>query len=190
MSGVHGPLVQIQHFKSQEQLHALLDTLVTDLSDREFYSRQIILLSSRSDDFSTVPPREYGRWRLRNVKEAKQEKQLDREEVPDVSGDSSQKTLRYSDIHDFQGLESEVVILVLPLTKEQTEVGGSATLPDYDYFKRVIYTGMSRAKAVLIIVAHESYKRYLELQPRSRRTYTEHIELIDKLVQNSDTDQR
>ena len=189
MSGVHGPLIQIQHFKSHEQLHALLDTLVTDLSDREFYSRQIILLSSRSDDFSTVPPRKYGRWRLRSVKEAKQEKGLDIEEVPDVSGDSSQKTLRYSDIHDFQGLESEVVILVLPLTKEQTEVGGSATLPDYDYFKRVIYTGMSRAKAMLIIVAHESYKRYLDLKPRSRSTYTEHLESINKLVQNRDTNQ-
>ena len=178
--GVHGPLIQVEYFNSDppEHLDNLLDRLVSDLKKREFFSRQIILLSSSSDDFNTGSPREYGGWRLLNVQEAKGEKDLDREEVPDVSGDSSPGTLRYSDIYDFQGLESEVVILVLPLTEKQAEIGGSATLPEYDYLQRVLYTGMSRAKAILIIVAHESYKEHLDLEPRFEPTYKDHIESI------------
>ena len=177
-SGVHGPLIQTKYFNTLEQLNDLLDGLVTDFKDREFSSRQIILLSSSSDDFNTGPPREYGGWRLLNVQEAKGEKDLDREEVPDVSGDSSPKTLRYSDIHDFQGLESEVVILVMPLTEKQTKVGGSATLPDYPLLRKVLYIGMSRAKAILIIVAEESYKKHLELEPRFRDSYKDRIEKL------------
>ena len=179
-SGVHGPLIQIEYFNSDSPGHLdnLLDDLIRDLRERDFFSRQIILLSSSSDDFNTGLPREYGGWGLLNVREAKGEKDLKREDVPDVSGDSSPKTLRYSDIHDFQGLESEVVILVLPLTKNQVEVGGSATLPDYEHLRRILYTGMSRAKAILIIVAHESYKEHLELEPRFEPTYKDHIESI------------
>ena len=179
-SGVHGPLIQIEYFDSDspEHLDNLLNHLVSDLKNRKFYSRQIILLSSNSDDFNTRPPREYGGWKLLNVQETKGEKDLDREEVPDVSGDSSPKTLRYSDIYDFQGLESEVVILVLPLTKQQTEVGGGATLPNYEHLRRVLYTGMSRARAILIIAAHKSYEEHLELEPRFEPTYKEHIESI------------
>ncbi len=184
-SGVHGPLIQIKYFDSSEHLDNLLDYLIRDLKDREFFSRQIILLSSSSDDFNTVPLRKYGGWGLLNVREAKGHKDLGREEVPDVSGDSSPKTLRYSDIYNFQGLESEVVILVLPLTEKQTEVGGGATLPDYDHLQRVLYTGMSRAKAILIIVAHESYKEHLELEPRFEPTYKEYIESIAQDIPKS-----
>lgn len=176
--GVHGPLIQIEYFDSNspEHLDNLLDDLISDLRDRDFFSRQIILLSSNSDDFNTGS--KYGGWSLRNVREAKGKKDLDREEVPDVSGDSSPKTLRYSDIYDFQGLESVVVILVLPLTEKQTRVGGDATLPKYEHLQRVLYTGMSRAKAILVIVADESYQKHLDLEPRFEPTYKDHIELI------------
>ena len=179
-SGVHGPLIQIEYFDSDSPKHLdnLLNHLVSDLKDREFHSRQIILLSSSSDDFNTVPPPRYGGWRLLNVQMAKGKKDLNREGVPDVSGDSSPKTLRYSNIYDFQGLESEVVILVLPLTEKQTKVGGGATLPDYEHLRRVLYTGMSRAKAILVIVADKSYKVHLDLEPRFEPTYKEHIESI------------
>ena len=175
-SGVHGPLIQTKYFKTHEQLNNLLDDLVTDFKDRKFFSRQIILLSGSSDNFNTS--RKYGGWRLLNVREAKGEKDLDRENVPDVSGDSSPKTLRYSDIHDFQGLESEVVFLVIPLDEKQTKVGGSATLPDYDYLIRVLYVGMSRAKAILIIVADESYKEHLDLEPPLLPTYKDRTESL------------
>lgn len=184
-SGVHGPLIQTEYFNSPEHLDDLLDGIILDLKEREFFSRQIILLSSSSDDFNTVPQRQYGGWGLLNVRKAKGKKDLHREDVPDVSGDSSPSTLRYSDIYDFQGLESEVVILVLPLTEKQAEVGGSATLPNYGHLRRVLYTGMSRAKAILIILAHQSYEEHLELEPRFEPTYREHIESIDRLVSRS-----
>ena len=175
-SGVHGPLIQTKYFKTREQLNNLLDELVTDFKDRKFLSRQIILLSGSDDNFKTLLSRQFGGWRLLNVLETEGKKDLDREDVPDVSGDSSKKTLRYSDIHDFQGLESEVVFLVIPLTEKQTKVGGSATLPDYDYLRRVLYVGMSRAKAILIIVADESYKKHLDLEPQTRKNYVDRIE--------------
>ena len=177
--GLHGPLIQTKYFKTPTALDHLLDDLVTDFKDRKFDPRQIILLSSSSDDFNTVPPRQYGGWQLLNVQNTQGEKDLGSEDVLDVSGDSSKKTLRYSNIHDFQGLESEVVILVLPLTEKQTTVAGSATFPDYDPLKRVLYVGMSRAKAILIIVAEESYKEHLNLEPHSRKSYEDRIkELI------------
>ena len=177
-SGVHGPLIQTKYFKTQEGLNDLLDDLVTDFKNREFFSRQIILLSSSSDDFNAMSQRQYGGWKLLNVREAHGGRNLDREEVPDVSGDSSPKTLRYSDIHDFQGLESEVVILVIPLTGKQVVVGGSATLPHYVHLRRVLYTGMSRAKAILVIVADESYKEHLDLEPLFRNSYEDRIEKL------------
>lgn len=188
-SGVHGPLIQIKYFDSDspEHLDNLLDHLVSDLKYRKFFSRQIILLSSSSDDFNTVPPRKYGGWGLLNVQEVTGEKDLDREDVPDVSGDSSPKTLRYSNIYDFQGLESEVVILVLPLTEKQTKVGEDATLPNYEHLQRVLYTGMSRAKAILVIVADKSYKEHLDLEPRFEPTYKEFIESIAQNVLKSNT---
>lgn len=187
-SGVHGPLIQIEYFNtdSPEDLDKLLNELVKDLQDRKFLSRQIILLSSSSDDF-TVPPREYGGWGLLNVKEIADETDLDRENVPIVSGDSSPNTLKYSNIHDFQGLESEVVILVMPLTEKQTEAGGVATLPDYEYLKRVLYTGMSRAKAMLIIVAGKSYEEHLDLEPLFEDTYKDFIETTAQDVRESNT---
>ena len=177
-SGVHGPLIQTKYFNTQKDLNDLLDNLVTDFKNREFHSRQIILLSGSSDDFNTVPQRQYGGWKLLNVREAHGGRKLDREEVPDVSGDSSPKTLRYSNIHDFQGLESEVVILVIPLTGKQVVVGGSATLPHYVHLRRVLYTGMSRAKAILVIVADESYKKHLDLEPLVRNSYKDRIEKL------------
>ena len=176
--GVHGPLIETRYFRTPEDLDSLLERLVTDFKNREFRSRQIILLSSSSDDFRTDPPLKYGGWSLLNVLEREGSRELGREDVPDVSGDSSPERLRYSDIHDFQGLESEVVILVIPLTEKQTEVGDVATLPQYDYLQRVLYTGMSRAKAILVIVAHESYEEHLKLDPLFEPTYQEHIELI------------
>ena len=177
-SGVHGPRIQMEFFDSRESLDVLLNRLVSDLKEREFSSQQIILLSSGSDDFNTEPPREYGEWRLLNVSEAEAEEGLGREDVLNVNGDSASSpiTLRYSNIHDFQGLESEVVILVLPLTEEQTKLGDTATLPDYLHLRKVLYVGMSRAKAILIIVAEESYKNHLELKPRFRTSYGDLIE--------------
>ena len=175
-SGVHGPLVQIELFESEEERDKLLNHLIGSLQDREFYSRQIILLANDNDDFGNA--RQYAGWKLQNIREADGEKALDTEDVLAVSGDSSKKKLRYSDVYDFQGLESEVVILVMPLTKEQSEVAGGATTPHYEHFQRVLYTGMSRAKAMLIIVAHKTYEEDLEFDPEFEPTIEEHIDSL------------
>ena len=74
--------------------------------------------------------------------------------------------------YDFQGLESDLAILVLPVTENQVVLAGGVTLPHEDHLNRVLYTGMSRATTMLIIVAHESYRGILE----NRR------ERYDKLV--------
>lgn len=185
ISGVHGPLVQIEYFESQDELEKLLDRLVGDLKEREFFSRQIILLSSDSDKLETSPAKGYAGWKLLNMSEAEGTKDLDREDVLSVSGDSSPKTLRYSNIYDFQGLESEVVILVMPLTEKMAKVGGGATLPDYEHLRRVLYTGMSRAKAMLIIVADKSYEEHLEMYPDFEPTYKDFIESTTQLARKS-----
>lgn len=161
MSGVHGPLVQIEYFKSLEELGDLLNNLVVNFKDKHFLSRQIILLSSRSgDEFNTE--RNYGGWKLLNIREEKVPALRSREGVLVYDDTSSGNTLRYSDVYDFQGLESDLAILVLPVTKDQVVLAGDITLPREEHLNRVLYTGMSRAKTMLIVVAHESYKETLD----------------------------
>ena len=185
-SGVHGPEIETEYFDSPEGLDNLLDTLVTDLKDSRIDSRQIILLSSSNDDSNVLSSRKYGGWKLLNVLEAEPEENLDKEEVLSVSGDDlSPTTLRYSNIYDFQGLESEVVILVLPLAG--TVVGGATTLPEADHLFKLLYTGMSRAKAALIIVAHKSYEEHLALKRRFGRDYEDHIESMEQLAKDRDS---
>lgn len=185
-SGVHGPLIKTEYFDSPEGLDNLLDTLVSDLKDNKIDSRQIILLSSSSDDSNALSSRKYGGWKLLNVREAESEENLDKEEVLNVSGDDLSSTiLRYSNIYDFQGLESEVVILVLPLAG--TVLGGTTTLPESDRLFKLLYTGMSRAKAILTIVAHKSYEEHLELKPRFEPNYEDHIESMEHLAKDRDS---
>lgn len=158
LSGVHGPPVQIEYFNSQEELGNMLDSLISTWKSRGFESRQIVLLSSsKGNEFDTN--REYCGWRLLKIHEITEDFQDD----PIILGDSSQdNTLIYSDVHDFQGLESDLAILVMPLTDEMVELAGGVMLPRVEHLDRVLYTGMSRAKTMLIVVAHESYKEILE----------------------------
>ena len=185
-SGVHGPEIETEYFDSPEGLDNRLDTLVTELKDNKIDSRQIILLSSSSDDSDVLSSRKYGGWKLLNVLEAEPEESLDKEEVLSVSGDDlSSTTLRYSNIYDFQGLESEVVILVLPLAG--TVLDGTTTLPEADHLFKLLYTGMSRAKAALIIVAHKSYEEHLELEPRFEPNYEDHRKSMEQLAKDRDS---
>lgn len=165
MSGVHGPLVQIEYFATPHELAEVIDRLAAGFRHREFYPRQIVLLTSADDDFDTS--RAYGGWKLLNMRDADRSVHGgldDREHVPSVSGDRTPKTVRYSDVYDFQGLESDVVILVLPVTERQSVLAGGVTLPREKLLRRVLYTGMSRAKTLLIILAHDSYRETLDLR--------------------------
>lgn len=148
LDGAHGPDVQIEFFSGGEWRERL-DDLVRDLKARDFHSRQIILLAASNDDRFNARFNDMdscGGWRLSNI----------RETAPTPANDR----LRYSDIYDFQGLESDVAILVIPLTGDQVTVGGGAILSRYEHLRKMLYTGMSRANAMLFIVADESYKRF------------------------------
>ena len=179
-SGVHGPLVQIEYFQSEAELKELLERLVSDLKKRKFYSRQIVLLANDNDDFGDAE--EFAGWTLRNIRDTTSDRTLDSERVLTVSDEPFPGKLRCSDIYDFQGLESDVVILVMPFTEKQAELGGGASLPDYEHLRRVLYTGMSRARAMLLVVADSRYEEHLELTPAFEPTYDDHI---DSLRDNS-----
>ena len=167
MSGVHGPLVQIEYFKSPEELGNMLDNLIGDWQDREFQSEQIILLSSGfGGEFNTE--RTYSGWKLLNIRKITEEvAPKDKEGVLIPRASPLGDTLRYSDVYDFQGLESDLAILVLPVTEDQVILEGNISLPREKHLNRVLYTGMSRAKTMLVIVAHESYKAILKLRAHS-----------------------
>ncbi len=169
-SGVHGPLVQIEYFESKENLGEKLDALISDLKEnRGFSSQQIILLTSTKHDgdesdkdkFYFDTNREYGGWELLNISEVKETTvPTDAERILHLSTPDPNTPIRYSDVYDFQGLESDAAILVLPVVTKI--VGGRPIIPKFEHRRRLLYTGMSRAKAMLIILAQESYKKSLE----------------------------
>ena len=164
MSGVHGPPIQLKYFENQAQLGHTLDELISTWKKIGYESRQIILLSSVSSDKFDTGRTDYGGWKLMNISGVT-------EDIPKVDGDpgeilvasspSQGDILRYSDVYDFQGLESDLAILVMPVTDDMVELSGGVTLPRVDHLNRVLYTGMSRAKTMLIILAHESYTEVL-----------------------------
>ena len=163
MSGVRGPEARIEYFTSLEELERLLDNLVVNFKNKYFSSRQIILLSSgHGEEFNTK--RDYGGWKLLNIRKEKLPLLKSREDVLVYDDASASNTLRYSNVYDFQGLESDLVILFLPVTKDKVVLAGDITLPREEHLNRVLYTGMSRAKTMLIVVAHESYKETLKMR--------------------------
>ena len=162
MSGVHGPVVQIEYFASSDELGDMLDDLIVTWKDRGFESRDIILLSSGIGDEFNTNRSTYGGWRLRNISEVTEEgTDSVMEDILVPGGPTQSSILRYSDVYDFQGLESDLAILVMPLTDDLVKLAGGIALPRVEHLDRVLYTGMSRAKTMLIVVAHESYKEIL-----------------------------
>ena len=129
-----------------------------------------MLSSSSGEEFDTK--RTYGGRKLLNIREEALPPLKSKEGVVIYDSTSPDNTLRYSNVYDFQGLESDLAILVLPITEDQVVLAGDITLPREDHLNRVLYTGMSRAKTMLIVVAHESYKDTLELR----------TDLYDKLI--------
>ena len=152
--GVHGPEVEYRYFDSNDQLHDLLEKQLAEWYRYGFESRQIIVLSSGDDDIFDQN-RQYGNWKLVNIAEAPTGDEVR------VSDDDS-PYVRFSNISDFQGLESDLVIVVLPMGPDQTKVSGVITLPDFNYLKRLVYIAMSRANAMLIVMADEGWKAHLQ----------------------------
>ena len=154
LPGVRGPEVEFRYFDSNDQLHDLLEKQLEEWDSYGFESRQIIMLSG-GDDNIFDQNRQYGKWKLVNIADAPSGSDIR------VSEDDS-SYVRFSNIFDFQGLESDLVILVLPIAPGQTKVGGHITLPYHNYLNRLLYIAMSRANAMLVVMADEGYKVHLQ----------------------------
>ena len=80
-------------------------------------------------------------------------------EVPLVDSsrslDSSRECLRFSTIHSFKGLESQVVIIV-----DVEDV-------DEERSQSLLYVGMSRARGLLILMAHERARSSIDARSRA-----------------------
>ena len=154
LSGVHGPEVEFKYFESTNDIDEMLDNQLKEWQGYGFEPQQIVLLYA-DENVPFSENRTYGKWNLANIREVPPEGGVR------VSGDESQ-FVRYSEIHDFQGLESDLVILVLPVTEGQSKVGGIVTLPHHNYLNRLFYIAMSRANVMLVVMADEGYQAHLE----------------------------
>ena len=141
-SGVGGPAVEIKLFDSLDGLNEILKDLISTYRKEGYKSTECILLSSsrsgndNDDVFNNIVNNYnncYDGWKLHSLSES-------------IEGSSSQSDiLRYSDVYDYQGLESNFVILVMPRTGEEVELAGGIVLTQVAHLDRVLYTGMSRA---------------------------------------------
>ncbi|MDE2686658.1 MAG: DUF2075 domain-containing protein [Chloroflexota bacterium] len=166
MSGVYGPQVlPPQYFETEEELGDILDRWVGTWRSNGIAPQQIVLLSTATEDeFKFDTTREYAGGGLINIRNLPADIRTTDEAL--VIGEAnSPRAITYSDVYDFQGLENDVVILVLPQPKDRALVGGDIPWRNPEHLRRVLYTGMSRAKAMLLIVAHEGYRRVLNLLP-------------------------
>ena len=155
LRGVFGPPVEFKYFDTEDSLTGLLTAQLTEWERKGFESRQIILLTSEDED--TFHSEQYGKWKLINIREPSTET------GDSISTSDDQiNSVRYSDVFDFQGLESDLAILVMPVTNRQSRVGASNTLPKEEQLMRMLYTGMSRANMVLVVMADVGYKGFLQ----------------------------
>ena len=69
--------------------------------------------------------------------------------------DTAQRCIRFSTIHSFKGLESQVVIII-----DINEV-------DDDGSQSLLYVGMSRARGLLILMIHEQARRSIDTRIRA-----------------------
>ena len=155
LRGIFGPPVEFKYFDSEDMLADMLTEQMNEWESKHFRSRQIIMLTSEDED--TFHRRHYGKWKLINVREPSTG-------IADSirTSDDEVNAVRYSDVFDFQGLESDLVILVMPVTKRQSRLGASNTLPEQEHMMRILYTGMSRANMVLVVMADVGYQGFLQ----------------------------
>ena len=69
--------------------------------------------------------------------------------------DTPQRCIRFSTIHSFKGLESQVVILV------------DIEKVDDDRSQSLLYVGMSRARSLLILMIHERARGSIDTRIRA-----------------------
>ena len=160
LSGVSGPEVKFHYFDSTDQISSLLDQELQRWQSLDFDNHQVILLTTGDTEVFSLD-QQYAGWRLLNIADAPMATPGD----PIRTGADrarNDRTVLFSDVHDFQGLESDLVILILTVSEDQTASRFGVTMPDFDYAARLLYTGMSRANVVLSIIADQSYQTFLE----------------------------
>ena len=171
MNGVHGPDFEIKYFQSIQDtpeggeklptLEELMDDLVSDFKKRGFSSEHMVLLfTDDRNELGIDTQSKYDGCELLDIREVKES--LTETERTIVTSSSPYNKLRYSNVYDFQGLESELVFLVLSVTEDMMVAGGGVIIPHEGYMERLLYTGMSRAKTMLVIVADKSYEELIE----------------------------
>lgn len=151
MSGVHGPDVQIEYFEGQNELESQLDNSISTWKAKGLESRQIILLSSGTGDEFGSFQSNYGGWKLYNISE-----------VPELEPSTPSNILRYSDVYDFQGLESDLVILVIYRTDDQVTLEETVLIDNEKHLNRILYIGASRAKTMLIVLVDKDWKNTID----------------------------
>lgn len=163
---IHGPRVEHVYFDSMQEVDSLIELQLEKWRNYGFADYQIILLTTdEGETFDLENQYAGGRWGLVNIREVIDDVDLEQSSVADpirVSGDRPRRAIRYSDVYDFQGLESDIILLIMPMVKTQSLVRGGLTLPDHDHMRRMLYIGMSRAVAMLSIIAHTGYEEFLE----------------------------
>ena len=127
--GVAGPPVEHRYWRTSDDLVDALTKVVEELLED----------GTTIDNITVLSPRRLANSALCGVKEITRFPLVDVSRNFDVSG----PVLKYSTIHSYKGLESQVVIIV-----DIEEVDG-------DEHKALLYVGMSRALGLLILMINE-----------------------------------
>ena len=128
--GVMGPPVEHRYWENSSELVDILTKVIEGLLND----------GTPIDNVMVLSPRRLSNSALRGVKE------IARFPLVDVSRnlDALQSSLKYSTIHSYKGLESQVVIIV-----DIDQVDG-------DEHQALLYVGMSRARGLLVLMINES----------------------------------
>ncbi|GIU84901.1 MAG: nuclease [Acidimicrobiales bacterium] len=116
--GIEGPDPVWVECEDWEETVARLESVLQDLIEEGFDAREIVVLATRRWMVDELSGRRMGSWKL--------------------GIEASEDTVMVETIHRFKGLESKVVILLLPQLESEDAV--------------LAYIGMSRAMAVLYVL--------------------------------------
>ena len=155
-SGVDGPPVKTLYWRNAERLADLVDEEVSRLRREDVRHRDLFLLST-----AALGPiegvgmggvldveRSYGGWKLFPRGYSAERSAFGR---PGAVA-PGYAHLNYTDVVMFQGLESDVVLLIVTPPSWSTS---------WD-IESALYVGMSRARGALIVLAHEDWRDIVE----------------------------
>lgn len=158
-SGVEGPAVQYRYWHDTAEIESILDDIFRALERDEISPRNVIVLSSHSQQGIGDRPlslaRSYGNWRLRDLSGS-----LD--DYDSIASPENQIYVGFDTIPAFSGLERDVVVLIIdqPMWSDKKQFPANLVAST----REIVYLGMTRAKTKLMIVAEQSWD-YLHIDP-------------------------